>query len=247
MPAPQGSMLSLINSLEITESSQLSYKSICQWLSRSVSAVFYKLTEWDVGLGDPIFPRIKVLSTAPCTWLFKRLSELQLQVKLLWQISGECRRRIPMCALVNIANGNITAGRQTLSNQRENDRMWNSLQQLENPDWEATWENAVENVISHLHGCIICISLFEGAVCSYDGKHTEDGFILEEATPQLYWDLRPGWHCWRCLIFSPKEYLSHILVVSIHAHGLGLMCPCFELCVCKIPASAPIQWMWIIT
>lgn len=96
MPTPLGSVFSLINSWGRTENSQLSYKSICQWLSQSFTGVFYKLTEWDVCPGDAIFLEIKVLSVAPCSRLFKPASRLQLQIKLLWQISGEWRRHSPV-------------------------------------------------------------------------------------------------------------------------------------------------------
>lgn len=112
MPTPLGSVFSLINSWGRTENSQLSYKSICQWLSQSFSVVFYKLTEWDVCPGDAIFLKIKVLSVAPCSRLFKPASRLQLQIKLLWQISGEWRRHSPVCAPVNIADGNIAGHHQ---------------------------------------------------------------------------------------------------------------------------------------
>lgn len=112
MPTPLGSVFSLINSWGRTENSQLSYKSICQWLSQSFTGVFYKLTEWDVCPGDAIFLEIKVLSVAPCSRLFKPASQLQLQIKLLWQISGEWRRHSPVCAPVNIADRNIAGHHQ---------------------------------------------------------------------------------------------------------------------------------------
>lgn len=190
--APLGSMLGLINSYETTESRQLSYKSIWQWLSQSVSAVFYKITEWDVCLRDPILLRVKVLSAALCSWLLKGLSELQLQANLLWQINVEWRRHTPMCALVNIANGNITAGLLTLSNQRVNGRTRNSVQQLRDLDMkECCWKfNQSPSWPCYLH------SLAEGAVCSHDRKHTDSGFILEEVTQQLYWDVLSGWQCY---------------------------------------------------
>ena len=50
---------------------------LCVWVHVCVCGGCQQ--EWDVCLGDPSFPRIKVLSPATCSWLW--WSEFQMQVK----------------------------------------------------------------------------------------------------------------------------------------------------------------------
>lgn len=77
-----------------------------------------------------------MVKTAP--GCFRKRASLSSQSNSSGKSAVNGLRRDHVCALVNIAHGNITAGVRTQSNQRETGKVEDLMQQIKNVAWEQT-------------------------------------------------------------------------------------------------------------